>query len=202
MNKKELLDLLRKEGFSEKIINAFSKVNREIFVPDELKEFAYENHPLPIGYGQTISQPYTIAFMLSLLDVKDGQKILEVGSGSGYVLALINELSKNLKIFGVEIIKELYEKSKKNLKSFKNIKVFNLDGTKGLLQESPFDRIIVSASADEIPRDLIKQLKTGGIMVIPVLNSIFSIKKEAKGNEIKEYPGFVFVPLRKDRHTK
>ena len=121
MNKEELIALLRRERFSENILNAFEKVRREDFVPEGLKEKAYENAPLPIGYGAAISQPYTIAFMLDLLELKDNLKILEIGSGSGYVLALMNEISLNSKIYSIERIKELVDSSREVLKGKKNI---------------------------------------------------------------------------------
>lgn len=195
MDKQELLDELWEEGFSEKILNAFSKVSREDFIPEDLKEMAYENEPLSIGKGQTISQPYTIAFMLDLLELTDNLKIIEIGSGSGYVLALLNEISKDSKIFGIERIKELFENSKKILKDKKNINIINVDGSKGYELEKPYDRIIVSASADEIPKKLIDQLDDNGILVIPVGNSIFQIRKINGKIVKKEHEGFVFVPL-------
>ena len=111
MNKQQLIQELKKEGFSDKILKAFETIKREDFIPEKFKEYAYENESLPIEEGATISQPYTIAFMLNLLELKDNQKILEIGSGSGYVLALINEISKNSEIYGIERIKGLVESS-------------------------------------------------------------------------------------------
>jgi protein-L-isoaspartate(D-aspartate) O-methyltransferase len=198
MNKKELISSLRKQDFSENILNAFEKVKREDFISKEFKESAYEDIPLPIGGGQTISQPYTIAFMLTLLELYDNQAVLEIGSGSGYVLALINELSKNAKIYGVERIKELAENSKKVLKNKKNIEIFNADGIKGLKEKAPFDRILVSASSKEIPQRLLSQLKYNGILVCVVKDSIVVVKKTYKENKVMEYPGFIFVPLIED----
>lgn len=195
MQKQTLITYLKIQGFPKKITNAFSKVKRELFIPEEHKELAYENQPLPIGNNQTISQPYTIAFMLDLLDLKDNQKILEVGSGSGYVLALINEISKNSNIHGIEIIKELATSSKKILTKNKNIKITQADGNKGLKQNPPFDRILVSASAKEIPQKLLEQLKIKGVMVCVVGNSIVKIKKEKNRIRKIEYLGFSFVPL-------
>ena len=197
MNKRELLNELRNEGFSEVIINAFGNVEREKFVPEDYKSMAYENMPLSIGYGATISQPYTIAFMLDLLELKDNLRILEVGSGSGYVLALINQLSENSEIYGIERIGKLAERSKDLLKNKKNIKIFHGDGTKGL-KGKDFDRILVSASAEEIPDKLVSQLKDNGIMAIPVRDSIFKLKKTNGKIIKKEFPGFVFVPLVED----
>src|SRR3990172_781620 len=125
MDKSQLIESLKMRGFSKEIISSFEKVRREDFVPEDMKKIAYEDTSLPIGEGQTISQPYTIAVMLSLLDLKKGQKILEIGSGCGYVLALVSELiGKGEKVYGIEIIKSLFEKSAENLRNYKNIKVY------------------------------------------------------------------------------
>lgn len=192
MNKQDLLKELKGESFSNKIIKAFSKIKREKFISKELTQYAYLNQPLPIASGATISQPYTIAFMLDLLELDNNQKILEVGSGSGYVLALMNELSRNSQIYGIEIIESLVIKSKKLLPK---ISIIQGDGSKGLPKKAPFDRILVSASADKIPEHLFKQLKNNGILVIPVRNSIYQIKKINNKTHTKEFPGFIFVPL-------
>ena len=195
MQKQNLIAYLKEQGFSKKIIRAFNKIKREDFIPEEWRHLAYENSAIPIGNNQTISQPYTIAFMLDLLHLKDNQKILEVGSGSGYVLSLIDEISKNSEIYGVEIIQDLVNSSRKNLTKNINVKIIQGDGNLGLKEHSPFDRILVSASAKEIPQELIKQLKANGIMVCVVGNSIFKITKEETHVKKEEYPGFVFVPL-------
>ncbi len=194
-NKESLLNMLKAQSFPQKIIDAFKKVQREKFVPEESKSHSYKDIPIPLGFGQTISQPYTIAFMLMLLETEDNQKVLEVGSGSGYVLELLSTLNPNGRIFGVERIKELYENSKNLLKDIKNVEVVYGQGEKGLKEESPFDRIIVSAAADTIPQKLANQLKFGGIMVVPVRNSIVVVVKKSGRNEVKQYPGFRFVPL-------
>lgn len=193
--KKELIDKLKKENFSKEILRAIRKVNRKKFVPDEFKEKSYDDIPLPIGFGQTISQPYTIAFMLTLLNLKNRQKILEIGSGSGYVLELLSEMCPDSEIIGIEVVKELAEKSKKKLGKRKNIRIVNKNGATGFDEEAPFDRILVSASGREIPKGLINQLKYGGILVIPIKNSIISLKKGRKKNFIREFEGFSFVPL-------
>ncbi|MBI2452444.1 protein-L-isoaspartate O-methyltransferase [Candidatus Pacearchaeota archaeon] len=193
MEKQQLLNYL-KNYFPEEIIKAFKKVPRENFLPENLKDLAYEDTALPLGYGATISQPYTIAFMLSLLELKKGQKILEIGSGCGYVLALLAEITKS-KIYGIEIIKPLAEQSKKTLKKYKNIKVFCKNGFSGFPEKAPFDRILVSASANTFPEHLYSQLKPNGIIVVPVRDSIFQIKKQNGKIKIKEFPGFVFVNL-------
>ena len=244
MNKIQLLDELKSYSFPELIIKAFEKVKRENFVPENLREFAYLNQPLPTAKGSTISQPYTIAFMLNLLelerltdkklityinskqessskqersinqtlskisksqkfDIANKIKILEIGSGSGYVLTLINEILKSLKIkkirdyelYGIEIIYELVKKSKAILKNEKKIKIIKSDGSKGLKEKAPFDRILASAAFSKIPEHLFSQLKVNGILVTPVNNSIFQFKKKKNKIEKKEFPGFVFVPV-------
>ena len=195
MNKKELILSLKSNGFNEKILNAFNKIKRENFIPDEFKFYAYEDNAFPIGNEQTISQPYTIAFMLNILELKNKQKILEIGSGSGYVLALINEISKNSKIYGIERVHELVEKSKKILDNYRNIKVFYGNALDLVNKFDKFDRILVSASSSKMPEKLINHLNENGILVIPIKNSIFQIKKTKNKIFKKEFPGFVFVPL-------
>ncbi|MBU2104840.1 MAG: protein-L-isoaspartate O-methyltransferase [Nanoarchaeota archaeon] len=199
MNKKELMNSLKQKGFSEKIIGAFERVSREKFVPEKLKPRSYEDTALPIGEGQTISQPYTIAMMLSLLELRKNQKVLEIGSGCGYVLALLSELvGETSSVFGIEIIKELAKRSRNNLRNYKNIKVYNKNGAEGLESEKPLDRILISAALDKIPEKLTEQLKDKGILVAPLGNSyIQSLVKFQKINNkliLKEQiPGFVFV---------
>tara|TARA_Y100000310_G_C20387727_1_gene671265 strand:- start:35 stop:631 length:597 start_codon:yes stop_codon:yes gene_type:complete len=198
MDKKDLINKLEKEGFSDKIISAFEKVHREKFIPEEFKDQVYEDIAVSIGEGQTISQPYTVAFMLSLLDLKEGNKIMEVGSGSGYVLALMSEMFPNNNIYGVERIKHLVEKSQIVLKDYKNVKVIFRDGSQGLEEYAPFDSVLVSASAEGIPDKLIEQLSINGILVIPVKDSIIKVTKKPEGIERKEFSGFRFVPLIED----
>lgn len=205
MNKKtkeNLIENLRNYGFSENILKAFEKVPREDFLSENFRSRAYEDTALPINSGQTISQPYTIAFMLDLLEISEKNKkykILEVGSGSGYVLALISEIVKNSEVYGVEIVKNLVESSREQLRDKKNIEIFQAKkGVLGLPRESEkekFDRILVSAAGKKIPSEFIKQLKIGGILVIPVRNSIIKLMKFADENKIEEYRGFAFAPL-------
>ena len=196
MNKKQLIESLKRKGFSEKILEAFRKVKREKFIESEMKAFAYRDRPLPIGENATISQPYTIAFMLDLLDLKDNMKILEIGSGCGYVLALINEITKNSEIYGVEINPELVKKAKEYL-SDTSITVINKNGYDGLKEYEPYERILVSAAYQEEPKHLIDQLKEEGILVVPVSNSINKyIKKDGKVLKESHY-GFAFVTMQK-----
>ncbi len=203
MNKQKLLQRLKSLGFSKKILDAFSKVKRENFVPEELENQTYEDAPLPIGQGQTISQPYTIAVMLSEIELKQGQKILEIGSGSGYVLALISEIvGKKGKVCGVEIVNELAEKSKEalDLGNYKNVEVYNRNGSDGLPEKAPFDRILISAACREIPKKLLNQLKDGGILLTPKgprfeQSLVVVQRKKDKFETIREIPGFIFVPF-------
>lgn len=198
MNKEELLISLRKKGLSESIIDAFNKVKREDFVPEHLIGYAYEDIALPVMEGSTLSQPSTVAFMLNLLDAKNNQKILEIGSGSGYVLALLSEINPNGKIYGIEILKELAIQSRNYLKDKQNVEIIMRDGSEGLGEFAPYDRILISASCPEVPTHLLQQLKEDGILVAAVKQSIFQIKKEKNGETLeKEFPGFAFVPLRK-----
>ena len=196
MNKQQLLSSLKQQGFSKQILNAFSKVPRENFIPQELKPQAYEDNALPIGKEQTISQPYTIAMMLSLLELKPKHKVLEVGSGCGYVLALISEITKE-KVFGIEIIKELAEKSKQNLKNY-DVEVYNKNGAEGLEEKAPFSKILISAACKKIPKKLLSQLKDNGIIVAPVgpryEKSVVAVqKKKNKFIVKKEIAVFIFV---------
>jgi len=197
MQKEELIHSLR-EKFPEKIVSAFQKVKRENFLPDHLKSYAYEDMALPLEEGSTISQPKTISFMLELLELKQNQKILEIGSGSGYVLALLSEIIKNGKIYGMEIKKTLAINSKKLLEEDSNIEIFNRSGFDGLPEFAPFDRILISASCKDmrVPYNLTEQLKDKGILVAPVRESVFQIKKQNGKLKEKEFKGFAFVPLR------
>jgi len=195
MDNSPLLAVLRAKGFPEYIISAFAKVRREDFVPENLVAYSYEDMALPVEDGSTISQPSTVAFMLTLLEPKQGQKILEIGSGSGYVLALISEIIKEGKIYGVEIIQKLAVKSKNLLQKDSNIEILNKDASNGLPEFAPYDRILISASCPDIPYYLINQLKPNGIIVAAVKQSIVQIKREGNNFSVKEFPGFAFVPL-------
>ena len=194
MKKEELITSLKKK-FPKEIIKVFGEVDRSKFIPEGKKPLAYEDIALPLGFGQTISQPYTIAFMLTLLEVKNKQNLLEIGSGSGYVLELLSHLNPQGKITGIERIISLFESSKEKLKNCKNVGVVYGDGSKGFKKNAPYDRILTSAATDEIPEKLIEQLVVGGILVAPVKDSIVVIKKNKKKHDIWKYPGFRFVPL-------
>lgn len=195
MTQKELIQKLRAKGFSKKIVDSFAKVDRGKFVSDEYRSYTYEDAALPIGHEQTISQPQTIAFMLTLLEAENKQKIMEVGSGSGYVLELLANLVKGTKIYGTERIAHLVKRSQKVLASYKNIEIIHASDAPGLPKKAPFDRILVSASAEELPKELLNQLKEGGILVCPVKESIVKAKKGRGKIKTEEFPGFIFVPL-------
>ncbi|MGB9675255.1 MAG: protein-L-isoaspartate(D-aspartate) O-methyltransferase [Candidatus Nanoarchaeia archaeon] len=181
---------------NKKVLKAFEKVPRENFVLPKYKEYAYLDEPLPLFAGQTISQPTTVAIMTEALDVKAGQKILEVGSGSGYQAAILAELvGPKGKVWTVERIKALADFAKKNLICYKNVKVIHADGTKGLPKVAPFDRIIITAAAAELPKTLFAQLKEKGIMVLPIEDRLFKIIKLKDGPKFEDLGPFVFVPL-------
>ncbi len=181
------------------IIDAFRTIDRKYFVPEEYAEDAYADMPLPIGHYQTISQPSTVAFMLERLDPQDGNKVLDIGSGSGWTTALLCYIVGDKgSVTGVERVETLVEQGSENLSKFRfdtDCHIESAGDTLGLPGEQ-FDRILVSASADEIPEALFSQLKIGGILVIPIRESIFKFTKVSETEiEKEEFYGFVFVPL-------
>lgn len=199
-----LVNDLIKEGYlkTDLIIDAFSEMNRIEFVPPHLESQAEANIPLPIGYGQTISQPLTVAIMLELLDARRGHNILDIGSGSGWTTALLSYIAgEKGKVTAMERIPELCEFGRKNVDKFgfvkKGITEFHCaDGNKGFLRNAPYDRILVSAAAQDVPQPFKDQLKIGGKMVIPVHNDIWYLEKKGENDFYKEeFPGFSFVPL-------
>jgi protein-L-isoaspartate(D-aspartate) O-methyltransferase len=198
MNKDELIHSLKIKGFHERIVNAFEKVKREDFVPENFKKLAYEDIALPITPDQTMSQPFTIALALSLLKLKENMKVLEIGSGCGYVLALMSEIvGERGKVYGVEIVESLAKKSIQDLREYNNITVYNRNG-KVRAEESPFDRILISAAIQEIPKEIYEQLKEDGILVAPIgpgfMQTLTSIRRTKDKFAIeKEIPGFIFV---------
>ena len=197
--KEHLINLLISQGFLESpdIIRAFKKVPREKFVLERYIEHSYDNIPLPILEDQTISQPLTVAVMTEALQPRSGQKILEVGAGSGYQAAILAEIvGKSGRIITTDRIERLVGFAKDNLRKtgYNNITVIEYDGSQGYEKEAPYDRVIVTASAPEVPDPLIKQLKRGGKLVIPVKDEMFLIEKNEKIE--KTLLGYyVFVPL-------
>ncbi len=159
---------LDKEALDPRVMQAIGKVPRHEFVPKDLRLYAYLNRPLPIGYGQTISQPYIVALMTDLLKVGQKDRVLEIGTGSGYQAAVLAELAG--KVYSIEIIEELGLAAKQRLKNlgYDNVNVKTGDGYYGWPEHAPFDAIVVTAAASHIPPPLIRQLKIGGRMVIPV----------------------------------
>jgi len=153
---------------NKRVLDAMSNVPRHKFVPLRERRYAHADQPLPIGHGQTISQPYIVAFMTELLDPKPDHKVLEIGTGSGYQAAVLAELVSN--VYTIEIIKELGEPAKERLAKlgYENVEVKVADGYHGWEEHAPFDSIIVTCAASHVPPPLIKQLKTGGKMCIPV----------------------------------
>jgi len=189
---------LRNRGIKDKnVINAMGTVPRHLFVNDDLKEDAYNDGPLPIGFEQTISQPYIVAFMTEVLKVEQQHSVLEIGTGCGYQSAVLSSLAKH--VISLERIKELAESAQYRLKKlgYTNVDVINANGWNGYKQNAPYDRIIVTAGAKTIPKPLINQLANGGIMVIPVGKIMFSqtlriISKDSNGNVNKE----ISLPVR------
>ena len=201
MSQNELTNHLTDAGVlkTSRIVDAFRTIDRADFVPRKYLNEAYGDYPLPLGYGQTISQPTTVAFMLEKLQPQAGEKILDVGSGSGWTTALLAQIVGPAgKVCGVEIVPELAELGRKNLANYElnwaEIKL--VTGELGCPPLAPFDKILVSAAAEEPPDELLSQLKSGGRLVIPIQNSIWQIDKAAAGKfRQQEFPGFVFVPL-------
>ena len=202
--RRQLVETIKMKGISdENILSAIDKIPRHLFLDSTFQNHAYEDKPFPIGAGQTISQPYTVAFQTELLKVKKRDKILEVGTGSGYQACVLLELGAV--VYTIERQKSLYQKTKLFLPSIGyNPKFFYGDGYKGLPAYAPFDKIIVTAGAPHIPEMLLGQLKVGGIMVIPVgmadIQKMITVTKTEKGEVIiKEHGTFRFVPLLEDK---
>jgi protein-L-isoaspartate(D-aspartate) O-methyltransferase len=183
----------------QRVLKAMEKVPRHLFVPGALLDQAYDDSPLTIGHKQTISQPYTVAFMTEALELKGGERVLEVGTGSGYQCAVLAELARE--VFSIERIPELAELARLRLKEmgYKNVHIVVGDGTLGLKDHAPFDAIIVTASGPELPATFIEQLAEGGRLVIPVgersSQNMYRVRKH-HGEVVKDYLGpFRFVEL-------
>ncbi|MBI2592897.1 MAG: protein-L-isoaspartate O-methyltransferase [Candidatus Colwellbacteria bacterium] len=207
MTKDELIHELVKTGYLKTpfLIEAFRNIDREDFVPESLTNEAYGNYPLPIGFGQTISQPLTVAFMLELLQPQVGEKILDVGSGSGWQTALLAYVVGDKgKIIAIERIPELRVTAEKNISKYNFVEkgvaeVVLGDGSRGYADGAPYDKIVAAAAGGEIPYEWKKQLKVGGRIVAPVRQSIMVVDKTGTDSfETEEHLGFSFVPLIKD----
>jgi protein-L-isoaspartate(D-aspartate) O-methyltransferase len=198
---------LRPRGIDDpRTLQAMARVAREKFVPKELRARAYEDRPLPIGYGQTISQPFIVAFMTQELKPKSADRVLEIGTGSGYQAAVLAELVAE--VYTIEIVKPLAQSAEARLRElgYKNVHVKAGDGYKGWPEHAPFDAIIVTAAPDHIPQPLVEQLKEGGRMVIPVGgNFVQSLNVlEKRGGAVKQTAAIPvkFVPLRREPGAK
>ena len=203
---KQLIDDLVRLGYlkTPRIINAFRKFERKYFVPKALSLMANVNRPLPIGSGQTISQPLTVAFMIELLQPKKGNKILEIGGGSGWQTAILSEIvGKSGHVYTFEIVEKLAKFGKKNIKRFNlsNVTFEHRDVSGGYPLKAPFDRIISGAAFEGVPNSLQEQLAIKGILVAPTKEQdIRQIKRVSKSKFKEEiYPGFVFVPITSSR---
>jgi len=199
--RKQLIESLRQKNISdERVLSAMENIPRHFFLDSSFLEFAYQDKPFPIGSGQTISQPYTVAFQTELLQVEKGQKVLEIGTGSAYQACVLAEMGA--KVYSIERQRKLYLKTKSFVeqKMPYKLNLFLADGNEGLPGYAPFDRILITAAAPEIPQPLIDQLKIGGIMVIPLgagdTQNMLRITKTAVDKTEQETHGaFRFVPL-------
>jgi protein-L-isoaspartate(D-aspartate) O-methyltransferase len=199
--RKKLVEIVEKKGIKdEKILAALTKIPRHFFLDSAFDEVAYEDRAFPIAEKQTISQPYTVAYQTQLLEVKPFEKVLEIGTGSAYQACVLAELGAQ--IYTIERQKKLFETNKKFdfLKKFPNIKFFYGDGYEGLPTFAPFDKVLITAAAPEIPKKLIDQMKVGGLMVIPYgsgnVQTMKRIKKDPDGTWKEEiFDHFSFVPM-------
>ncbi len=199
--RKQLLKEVKSKGIKDdNVLNSMAKIPRHFFFDPIFISHAYDDKAFPIGEGQTISQPYTVAFQSELLEIKPGDKILEIGTGSGYQASILCEMGAN--VYSIEYNEILFKKAKRMLKYLGyTAQLFHGDGSLGLKKHAPYDGIIVTAGAPTVPKQLLAQLKVGGILVIPVGdNKTQKMMKFIKSSENKivkkEYSNFAFVPLR------
>ena len=204
--RQNLVQVLKDKGITDiNVLDAIGTVPRHLFLESMFVEIAYQDKAFPIGSGQTISQPFTVAMQSQLLGITKGMKVLEIGTGSGYQACVLAQMGA--KVFTIERQRNLYMKTKPFLAEFPyNIKTFLGDGNKGLPTFAPFDRILITAAAPEIPQSLVNQLKTGGIMVIPLNDEadaskqvMLRLTKQTDGTMLREEFGDCrFVPMLKD----
>lgn len=203
MRKKLVESIMRKGITNKNILEAVNSIPRHLFLDSSFLEYAYDDKPFPIGSGQTISQPYTVAFQTELLDVSKGHKVLEIGSGSGYQACVLEEIGA--KVFSIERQRKLYHKTKEFISSLGyKIKFFYGDGYKGVPAFAPYDRILITAAAPEIPNELLTQLKPGGKLVVPLgggdVQTMLRLTKLANGEiERETFGAFRFVPMLKNK---
>ncbi|MCC6634469.1 MAG: protein-L-isoaspartate(D-aspartate) O-methyltransferase [Chitinophagaceae bacterium] len=205
--RKQLIDILKEKGITqENVLNAINNIPRHFFLDPAFDNIAYEDRAFPIGEGQTISQPYTVAYQTQLLNVKKFDKVLEIGTGSVYQASVLAELGAS--VFTIERQKNLYVKNNKFIfkNKYLNIKFFYGDGFEGLPQFAPFDKIMITAAAPFIPTKLIEQLKIGGQMVIPVdegeVQRMLRLTKQKDGTLLEEeFEKFSFVPMLKGKNS-
>ncbi len=203
--RQKLVETIKSKGIkNENVLQAIGKIPRHLFMDSGFLDHAYQDKAFPIAANQTISQPYTVAFQTELLQIKKGNKILEIGTGSGYQAAVLCELGA--KVYSIERQQELFKKTSKFLPKLGYMpkKLIFGDGYKGLPEEAPFDGIIVTAGAPFVPKPLLAQLKIGGRLVIPVGNDVqvmtLYIRKGTKEFEKHEFGDFRFVPLLEDKN--
>ncbi len=202
--RKKLIDSIRDKGITdENVLNAMMNIPRHFFLDTALQDIAYQDRAFPIAEGQTISQPYTVAYQTQLLQVKQYDKVLEIGTGSVYQASVLAEMGAQ--VFTIERQKKLYEKNKNFIfkSKYPNIKFFYGDGFEGLPTYAPFDKIVITAAAPLIPPKLIEQLKPGGKMVLPLdegkYQRMLRITKTEEGYEEEAFENFSFVPMLKGK---
>jgi len=196
-----VLNQIQRRGVSDKkVLDAMNQVPRHLFVPEQLIGRAYADHPLPIGEGQTISQPYIVALMTESLALTPKSRVLEVGTGSGYQAAVLSKIAKE--VFTIEIKQKLYQAATKTLRSlnFNTIKTRHGDGYFGWTEAAPFDGIMITAAVDHIPPPLLKQLKNGGKLILPLGNpfsyqNLVLVTKKDNDYTIRQITGVLFVPM-------
>lgn len=197
-----MVETIRRYGVRDsRVLDALASVPRHLFVPKELRNSAYADHPLPIGYGQTISQPYIVAFMTELLELGGEERVLEIGTGSGYQAAVLSLLCKE--VYSIEYIPQLCEEARRRLEElgYRNVHIRCGDGYSGWPDAAPFDCVIITCGAPRLPEPLVEQTKTGGRIVVPLGTppdelTLCRLTKMGKGLRGESFGGVLFVPMR------